>query len=610
MNTKDGDLLWKRPENTNNYNDNSAYLQQNGNIVIFDKNMKQLWVSVLDILGVCQGGCQVDENCGSGLKCFEQSLLWDEPNEGSEPSSQPSLAPSDVSSSIPSTEPSDTPSDVPTLSAIPSVGPSSAPSDVPSDTPSNSPSTSSGPTSSPSYFPSLSNAPSSQPSNTNVPGCVGLNDGSTNYCISADAFDDDDFPQNKELRNIGTTKNEYLSRTSPLSLCEGHCESNTNCGPGLICQEPDSQGQVKGCSGISSNEDWKYCTYPALEKNQSNGGIDIFNSVNDSFLRIDDTGILKVYSKSQGLLWDSKDGVPNPVPDQSACTSTNCGFDPDHDISITTTRDIVFAGNYDRADLVNEIVESTDSGLSVSSQSIKVKGTISKAYEFVSPLRVTAGSEISFRYELGDGVLALGLCADDRTTPKVPGDGRVTSSCLALGGTSIGEVFTSYFEPKEEEIVEISGNYTKVEVKLSKMFPSQKGRLMYLGIIQVLQENFLTDSYSYIEGVKFLEASGGRRKLQGSKSDFCICDATKLASTLTPGLHHTCKTNDDFCTSARNILTEITRNENESCSSNLECRSGVCDDVTKVCKSTVRFSILFLFSIFVKNLNLILLIRI
>ena len=601
MNTKDGDLLWKRPDdpNTNNYNDNSAYLQQNGNIVIFDKNMKQLWVSVLDILGVCQGACQGDENCGSGLKCFEQSL-WDELNEGNEPSIQPSLAPSDVSSSIPSAEPSNAPSDVPSLSAIPSVGPSNAPSEVPSDTPSNHPSTSSGPTSSPSEFPSLSNAPSSQPSNTNVPGCVGLNDGSTNYCISADAFDGDD--RNKELLNIGTTKNEYLSRTSPLSLCEGHCESDTNCGPGLICQVQDSQGKVKGCSGISSNEGWKYCTYPALEKHQSNGGIDI-NSVTDSFLRIDgtgDTALLKVYSKSQGLIWDSKNGVQKEL---SECNIDNCGFDKEYDISITTTRDIVFAGNYDRADLVNEIVESTDSGLSVSSKSIRVKGTISKAYEFVSPLRVTAGSEISFRYELGDGVVALGLCADDRTTPKVPGDGRVTSSCLALGGTSIGEVFTSYFEPKEEEIV-VSGNSTEVKVKLSKMFPSQKGRLMYLGIIQVLQENFLTDSYSYIEEVKFLEASGG------SKSDFCICDSTKLASTLTPGLHHTCKTNDDFCTSARNILTEITRNENESCSSSSECRSGVCDDVTKVCKSTVRFSILFLFSIFIKNLNLILLLRI
>lgn len=594
MHEKDGDLLWKRPNDPNikNYNDNSAYLQQNGNIVIFDKNMKQLWVSVLDIFGVCQGECQVDENCGFGLKCFKQSLSWDEPDGGSEPSIQPSLTPSNVSSSIPSSEPSDIPSDIPTLSAIPSVGPSDTPSDVPSDTPSNSPSISSGPTSSPSDLPSVSNAPSSQPSNTNVPGCVGLNDGSTNYCISADAFDDDDFPQNKELLNIGTTKNEYLSRTSPLSLCEGHCEFNANCGPGLICQEQDSQGKVKGCSGISSNEGWKYCTYPALARNQSNGSINI-NSVLDSFLRIDDTGVLKVYSKSQGLIWDSMNGVKKIFPTQ--CTSTNCGFDPDHDISITTTRDIVFAGKYDRADLVNEIVESDDSGLSVSSQSIKVKGTISKAYELVSPLRVTATSEISFHYELGDGVLALGLCADDRTTPNVPGDGRVTSSCLALGGTSISEVFTSYFEPKEEEIVQISGNSTEVKIKLSKMFPSQKGRLMYLGIIQVLQENFHTDSYSFIDTLQFLEAGGGRRKLQGSKSDICICDSTELASTLTPGLHHTCKTNDDFCTSASNILTEITRNENESCSSSSECRSGVCDEVAKVCKSTVRFSILFLF---------------
>ena len=587
------------------YIDNTAYLQQNGNLLIYDKDGKVLWYSVQDLSGICESGCKGDENCAPGLKCIQQSSSNDAPNFYSDvPSTVPSDNPSDVrsyhpsASSIPSDAPSNAPSDspsgVPSLSAIPSVGPTDTPSNSPSDIPSNSPTTSLGPSSTPSTIPSISNIPSSQPSMTNIPGCVGLNDGITNYCVSPDAFDafyaseNSSFPQNKEILNIGTSKIEYTSRSSPLSLCEGHCEIDNNCGPGLICKE-QSQGKIEGCSDFSSNvrAGWKYCTYPALTENKSSQNISI-DSVNDSFLRIHDTGVLQVYSKSQGLIWDSEEGVSKTFPCKVGCTDNkfneDYGFNEDYDLSVTTARDIVFAGDYIHADFVNKIVESSNSGLSVTENSIKVKGSISKAYEFVSPLRVTASRKISFHYKLGDGVVALGLCADDGVKPSVSDNGRVKSTCLALGGTNVEEVFASHLSPSVEEIITKSENSTEVEIDLHKMFPSQTKELRYLGIIQVLQENFLTDSFSFIFNSTFLPSQDSKKLNQ----DLCVCDSTELAATLTPGLHHTCKSQDDFCTSASNILRQITRNENESCSSNLDCRSGVCDEEEKVCKSTVR----------------------
>jgi hypothetical protein len=53
--------------------DNTAFLQSNGNIVIFDKDRVALFTSVQNLLQVCEGNCRGTENCASGLECYDYS---------------------------------------------------------------------------------------------------------------------------------------------------------------------------------------------------------------------------------------------------------------------------------------------------------------------------------------------------------------------------------------------------------------------------------------------------------------------------------------------------------------------------------------------------------
>lgn len=51
--------------------DNTAFLQSNGNIVIYDKDRDALFTSVQNLLQICEGNCQGTENCASGLECYD-----------------------------------------------------------------------------------------------------------------------------------------------------------------------------------------------------------------------------------------------------------------------------------------------------------------------------------------------------------------------------------------------------------------------------------------------------------------------------------------------------------------------------------------------------------
>lgn len=67
-------IVWQALNVDIDYVGNTAFLQSNGNLVIYDSNQNSLWTSVQDLLQVCQGNCQGDENCGPGFICYEQSL--------------------------------------------------------------------------------------------------------------------------------------------------------------------------------------------------------------------------------------------------------------------------------------------------------------------------------------------------------------------------------------------------------------------------------------------------------------------------------------------------------------------------------------------------------
>lgn len=507
------------------------------------------------------------------LSLSPSSLPSSQPS--SEPSSMPSL--SQDPSSLPSSQPSDNLS----TSAAPSVSNAPSISNRPSESmfPSSSPSLSSSPSSNPSSYPSVSNEPSLMPSITNVPGCSGLNDGITNYCINPTFTE-----QNVPLTNLDS-KGSYIN-AQPLNLCQGHCENDINCSEGLVCMAQDSNGNVDGCVGTSPNEGWKYCTYPSL-RSVINSGADSslsINDVNDSFLRITNEGKLQVFSKEDGLLWDSINGTKTEF-EECETGSEFCGFNSDFDVSITTARDIIFAGDYNHVDFATDIEESIDGGLSVTTSSIKVKGTTSKAYEFVTPLHVNSTLYMNFTYTVVDGAKAFALCFDDGITKRVERDGRVLSKCAAIGGSSITDVLSTSVS-LDDSIQSTSQNQTVVEFGLSNLFPSQTGKLRYLGILQVMNDNVFTDSFSLIEEPKFFYKGNARRRLDQTANNLCVCSSSELASTLAPGLHHTCQAEGDFCTSAKNILTEITKNENDPCLTASECRSGICRD--GVCSSEVR----------------------
>jgi len=86
---------------------------------------------------------------------------------------------------------------------------------------------------------------------TSVPGCVGVVSGATDYCAyrpTATSF---------FLRgNNGSPLANF-----PLGLCEGDCDSDSECEGSLVCQYRSGDEAVLGCEGhAASGED--YCHDP------------------------------------------------------------------------------------------------------------------------------------------------------------------------------------------------------------------------------------------------------------------------------------------------------------------------------------------------------------
>ena len=457
---------------------------------------------------------------------------------------------------MPSAIPSDNPSDQ--TSSVPSSMPSDIPSDIPSDQPSN------------------------MPSVTPVPGCSGPNDGSTNFCIDPSFTD-----SSPKIGEIGDKGLNAYSLIEDLGLCEGNCD--TNCADGLVCISPDQDGSVRGCYGIS-NTNYKYCTYPILDNSKSSSGSLDFT---ESFFRVTNTGntgILQVYglrtdlsvASEKYLVWDSNNlNLSNLV-------SENNDFDHDSDFSISTARDIFFSGDFTHHNLVMDIVENDSSGLHVKTSSIEIHGSTSKSYEFASPIDVNQNTMISFDVTLGNGVKAIALCVDVvRVASDSSTDEGLSTKCLAVGGTASSpssseeapyEGILSGYVSSDTTVEE--GIKTTIEYKLSEMFPSRLERIKYIGIIQVVNENDVSVTSSLIENLLFYDNNSNSQvnRMLTASSEICVCGPNELASTQRAGLHHTCSDALDFCSSAEDKLKEITKNENDFCSSHFECRSGLCQN--------------------------------
>ena len=77
-----------------------------------------------------------------------------------------------------------------------------------------------------------------------VPGCVGSDSSSTDYCTLP------------TLNDIGNN----LSNGS-YDLCQGDCDDDNDCKGELLCFQRSGYDEVPGCSGLGRNH-WDYCIAP------------------------------------------------------------------------------------------------------------------------------------------------------------------------------------------------------------------------------------------------------------------------------------------------------------------------------------------------------------
>jgi hypothetical protein len=231
-------------------------------------------------LGECEGDCDTDEECGEGLLCFERDGTEAVPGcSGTGVSGKDYCFKTDMtrapSTSSPTISPK--PTDIPTT-APPSKAPTtSQPSTA---RPTNQPSTAR-PTRSPLAVQSLTITGTSfplgncegscfkdadcdnglvcfkDPNASSAPGCSGTRQPTNNvagsfrinYCVVAAPG---------QLVIVGEND---IGPSFPLGECEGDCDTDEECGDGLLCFERDGTEAVPGCSGTGvSGKDYCFKT--------------------------------------------------------------------------------------------------------------------------------------------------------------------------------------------------------------------------------------------------------------------------------------------------------------------------------------------------------------
>mmetsp|Transcript_58505 Transcript_58505/g.174215 ORF Transcript_58505/g.174215 Transcript_58505/m.174215 type:complete len:949 (-) Transcript_58505:905-3751(-) len=105
--------------------------------------------------------------------------------------------------------------------------------------------------------------------NEAVPGCNGEGERKVDYCYrpEADGFVADTADPVTERRVDGAffVRSRRCDKKRPCGLCEGDCErDNDACGPGFVCLERNGNEAVPGCAGEGENK-VDYCYRPELK---------------------------------------------------------------------------------------------------------------------------------------------------------------------------------------------------------------------------------------------------------------------------------------------------------------------------------------------------------
>jgi len=425
-----------------------------------------------------------------------------------------------------------------------------------------------------------------------IPGCSGVNDGGK-YCINPKYEGAD----SNIAIDSSLGEDAYISFGSRLGLCEGNCGGNNgHCKEGLECFQSNDE-PVPGCTGIPSNG-YYYCIYPQLNQTSVNN---VLNN-DGAFLRIGDNGTLTVYSADgNSVIWDTNgNGVQNGTT-----------FDPLFDISLKLANQLSFAGLYRHSEMNFDFDSDTsEGGFHVDDGSIELFFTTSIAYKLAASYPVKSWSRLSFDVTLGSDIKAVAICVDDDVARS---RNSTLARCLAIGGTDIEGTFGSNIielEPLAE-----SHTLKTFDIALKDLFPSRLLDIHYIGIMQVVNEGSTIQEMvapSLIQNINFYEVTPEieQRFLVSSDNDACaplvdsdVCASGCLAATNTPGLHYTIlREEGDFCTNSNTVLTQIEKDENEPCSFDNECRSGICQNLK--CHSRVshiylllkHFGLLFAFN--------------
>eukprot|EP00541_Cyclophora_tenuis_P002327 CAMPEP_0116544916 /NCGR_PEP_ID=MMETSP0397-20121206/2377_1 /TAXON_ID=216820 /ORGANISM="Cyclophora tenuis, Strain ECT3854" /LENGTH=99 /DNA_ID=CAMNT_0004069169 /DNA_START=318 /DNA_END=614 /DNA_ORIENTATION=- len=81
-----------------------------------------------------------------------------------------------------------------------------------------------------------------------VPGCSGSGERAVGYCY--DDSPDVSTPGDSVLAELDFVRE--CTTSEPCSLCQGDCDGNSQCGPGLKCYQRNGFETVPGCSGSGS----------------------------------------------------------------------------------------------------------------------------------------------------------------------------------------------------------------------------------------------------------------------------------------------------------------------------------------------------------------------
>ena len=83
-----------------------------------------------------------------------------------------------------------------------------------------------------------------------VPGCTGDFSSASDFCVKSD--------KKAPLIDYGDTPPENFK---PLRFCEGDCDTDDDCGKGMICKQRNPGDDIPGCEGdMSSASD--FCVWP------------------------------------------------------------------------------------------------------------------------------------------------------------------------------------------------------------------------------------------------------------------------------------------------------------------------------------------------------------